>query len=53
MSDTTANRPEAAAVLSLVELVRTAQPMGDLHQFVIADLSVEDENEYYSILEQA
>jgi hypothetical protein len=50
MSDLHAHQP-APRPSALAEIIATAAPMGDLGRFVIDDLSAEDEDAFFSILE--
>ena len=55
MSDTTATRgsgPERQRI-SIADILRDVEPMGDLRRFAIDDLSPEDEDEFFRILEDA
>lgn len=54
MSDNTANqRPAASEPTTIAEVLRGGQPMGDLRRFVIEDLTPEEEDEFFRILEEA
>ena len=55
MSDTTAtrdrepNRPRT----TIADIVRDLEPMGDLSRFAVDDLTAEDEDKFFGILEDA
>lgn len=54
MSDNAANRETGPKTpTTLAELLQGIEPMGDLRQFAIDDLTPEDENEFFGILENA
>jgi hypothetical protein len=54
MSDHSTNdHHTATAPPTLEELLRGLEPMGDLTEFAIDDLSAEDEDEFFGILERA
>lgn len=54
MSDQTANRPpEPTGPVTIADLLRDAEPMGDLSRFAIDDLTPEEEDEFFQILEDA
>ena len=42
-----------ASTMTIDEIVRRCQPMGDLGQFAIDDLTAAEEDEFFSILEDA
>jgi len=46
----TAPTPTTPAEPTLADVVARAKPMGDLSQFIIEDLTEEDENEFFGIL---
>jgi hypothetical protein len=53
-SDDTANQRAAASEpTTIAEVLRVGQPMGDLRRFVIEDLTPEEEDESFRILEEA
>ena len=54
MSDASANK-SAVPVESptMAEILQGVQPMGDLSQFVIEDLTPEEEDAFFAILEDA
>lgn len=54
MSDNTANQPSAPTTpTTIAEVIRDVEPMGDLSRFVIEDLTPEEEDEFFRILEDA
>ena len=54
MSDNTANqRPAPSEPTMIAEVLQGGQPMGDLRRFVIEDLTPEEEDEFFRILEEA
>jgi hypothetical protein len=54
MSDSTAkHQPAPVAPTTIAEIIGEIEPMGDLSRFAIEDLSAEDEDEFFSILETA
>lgn len=54
MSDNAANRGTGPkAPTTIAEVLQDIEPMGDLRQFVIDDLTPEDEDEFFRILEGA
>ena len=54
MSDNTANQPSAPATpTTIAEVIQDVEPMGDLSRFVIEDLTPEEEDEFFRILEDA
>ncbi len=54
MSDSSATqKPSPSASATIAEIIRDVEPMGDLSRFVIEDLTPEDEDEFFSILETA
>jgi len=54
MSDSTAkDQPAPASPATIAEIISEVEPMGDLSRFAIEDLSAEDEDEFFSILESA
>lgn len=54
MSDNAANRETGPKTpTTLAELLQGIESMGDLRQFAIDDLTPEDENEFFGILENA
>ncbi len=55
MSNSAANDPEAESSpgVTIADLLHDVQPMGDLRGFVIDDLSPDEEDEFFRILEEA
>ena len=53
MSDSTAARQSGAGPITLAEVLQGIEPMGDLRQFVIDDLTPEDEDEFFRVLGEA
>ena len=54
MSDSTANQPSTPAIpTTIAEVIRNVEPMGDLGRFIIEDLTAEEEDEFFRILEGA
>ena len=54
VSDNTANqRPAPSEPTTIAEVLQGGQPMGDLRRFVIEDLTPEEEDEFFRILEEA
>lgn len=54
MSDNSANQyASVAAPLTVADVLAGLKPMGDLSQFVIDDLTPEDEDLFFGILEDA
>lgn len=54
MSDNAANQPSPPPTpATIAEIVRDVQPMGDLDRFVIEDMTPEEEDEFFAILEDA
>lgn len=54
MSDNTANqRPSPAQPATIAEVLEGLEPMGDLSRFAIDDLTPEEEDEFFRILEEA
>lgn len=52
-SEDVANRSGANEIDTLAALIRRASPMGDLSRFAINDLTAEEEDAFFTILEQA
>ncbi len=48
-----ANTPPTAAPTKIDEVLEGLEPMGDLDQFAIKDLTPQDEEEFFRILEDA
>ena len=55
MTGNTAGKHEAAAPAptTVADVLRDLEPMGDLSQFVIDDLTPDEEDEFFHILEDA
>jgi hypothetical protein len=54
MSDNTANqRPASAGPSTIAEVLKDLEPMGDLSRFAIDDLTPDEEDEFFKILEDA
>ena len=54
MSDNTANqRPAPGDPTTVAEVLEQLEPMGDLSRFVIEDLTPDEEDEFFQILEDA
>lgn len=54
MSDNTASRDTAPnQPRTIADVLRRVEPMGDLRGFAIDDLTPEDEDEFFGILEDA
>lgn len=54
MSDHTANQQAASREpATIAEVLQGGQPMGDLRRFAIDDLTPEEEDEFFRILEGA
>lgn len=55
MTGNTADKHEAAplAPTTVAEVLRDIEPMGDLSQFVIDDLTPDEEDEFFRILDDA
>ena len=54
MSDNTANqRPVPGEPTTVAEVLQDLKPMGDLSRFAIEDLTPEEEDEFFKILEDA
>lgn len=54
MSDSTANQsPAPTQPATIAEVLQGGQPMGDLSRFMIDDLTPEEEDEFFRILEEA
>ena len=52
MSDNTATRDTGPNTpMTIADILRGIEPMGDLRQFAIDDLTPEDEDEFFRILE--
>lgn len=54
MSDSSAQQPATSPVpRSIAEILNGVEPMEDLHQFLIEDLTPEEEDAFYQALEDA
>lgn len=54
MSDNTASHDQGShRRTTIADIVRDLEPMGDLGRFAIDDLTPEDEDEFFRILEDA
>jgi hypothetical protein len=54
MSDSTASEPSSASgPATIAEIVRDREPMGDLGRFLIEDMTPEEEDEFFGVLEDA
>jgi hypothetical protein len=54
MPDSTANQhPGSTRTTTVAEVLQGVEPMGDLGRFVIDDLTPEEEDEFFRILEDA
>lgn len=54
MSDNAANRETGPKTpTTIAEVLHGTEPMGDLRQFAIDDLTPDDEDEFFRILENA
>jgi hypothetical protein len=54
MSDSTANQhPGSTGPTTIAQVLQGIDPMGDLGRFVIDDLTPEEEDEFFRILEDA
>lgn len=54
MSDNAANQPSVPMMPSTIaEILRGAAPMGDLSRLIVDDLSPEEEDSFFDILENA
>lgn len=54
MSDTSASQqPAPGGPSTIAEVLEGIEPMGDLGQFVIDDLTSDEEDEFFRILEDA
>jgi hypothetical protein len=52
MSDNAANQPSPPSTPSTVaEILRDVEPMGDLGRFVIEDMTSDEEDEFFAVLE--
>lgn len=55
MSDNTASHGDTvpSQPMTIADVLRDVEPMGDLRRFEIDDLTPEDEDEFFGILEDA
>jgi hypothetical protein len=54
MSDNTAKQPSSRSSLTIDDIVRDVEPMGDLRRLlIIDDMSPEEDDKFFSILESA
>ena len=54
MSDNAATRDDGSKTpTTIADVLRDVEPMGDLRQFAIDDLTPDDEDEFFRILEDA
>jgi hypothetical protein len=53
MPDNTAKQPSPPSSPTIDDIVRDVEPMGDLSRFLIDDMTPEEEDEFFSILETA
>ena len=54
MSDNAATRDDGSKTpMTISDVLRGVKPMGDLRQFAIDDLTADDEDEFFRILEDA
>lgn len=55
MSDNTASHDDTVPgqPMTIADVLRGVEPMGDLRRFAIDDLTPEDEDEFFGILEDA
>ena len=55
MSDNTASHDDTgpSQPMTIADVLRSVEPMGDLRRFAIDDLTPEDEDEFFGILEDA
>lgn len=53
MPDNTAKQPSSPSSPTIDDILRDLQPMGDLDRFLIDDMTPEEEDEFFSILESA
>ncbi|HET8984934.1 MAG TPA: hypothetical protein VFN03_04150 [Trueperaceae bacterium] len=51
MDDLSAPPPLPGATLTIAEVLQDLEPMGDLSRFAIDDLTPEEEDEFFRILE--
>jgi hypothetical protein len=53
MSDNTADQQPASGPSTIDEVLEGLEPMGDLSRFAIDDLTADEEDEFFRILEDA
>ncbi len=53
MPDTSGHQPDRVEVGPVERLIEGVSPMGDLGQFLIDDLTAEEEETFYRVLEEA
>ncbi|MCA1707157.1 MAG: hypothetical protein LC808_29370 [Actinobacteria bacterium] len=53
MSDTSAHQPGRMQVGTVAGLIEAVEPMGDLDQFLIDDLTADEEDAFYRVLDEA
>ena len=54
MSDNATNQPSTASTpVTIAEIVRDLEPMGDLGRFLIDDMTPDEEDEFFAALEDA
>ena len=54
MTDNVATHDDdSSSPVTIADVLRGVEPIGDLRQFVIDDLTLDDEDEYFRILEGA
>jgi hypothetical protein len=53
MSDNTAAEQRGARPTTIALIIEGIEPMGDLRQFVIDDLTPEDEDEFFRVIGEA
>jgi hypothetical protein len=53
MSDNTAAEQHGPSPTTIAHILEGIEPMGDLRQFVIDDLTPEDEDEFFRVIGEA
>lgn len=53
MSDTSTHQPEGPKFGTVARLIEGVEPMGELGQFLIDDLTSEDKDTFYRVLDEA
>lgn len=53
MSDNSASDSRSEPELTMEEIIAAVQPMGDLRRFRIEDLTPEEEDEFFAVLDSA